>query len=43
MSKAAKIGAILHVEAFRTKDPSTETSGFTNIGDTPAEMAQFEP
>lgn len=37
------MGATLLSDAFRIGGTSTDTQGFTNMGDTPIEMIRFEP
>lgn len=43
MLKQAKQGATLLAKALSNKEPSTDTQGFTDIGDIPADMTQFKP
>lgn len=43
ISVASKMGMPLLSEAFQSGGPSTDTQGFTDIGDAPIEMTQSEP
>lgn len=39
MYKASKIGESMRTKAFGTRGPSIETSGLTDLGNTPAEAS----